>query len=412
MANGTARLLRGARRRARTPRTTRSRRPTASSPASGTRTATTTTPTPRSASRRSRRPTTRSRTPRSASSTTPAACSGSAAPAAAPGLPAAASRGGGFASDLGDIFGQFFSARRPAAAAGAARPRPRGRGRSSASTRRWAAPRSRSRCRPPRPAATCAGIGREAGHLAAGLPALRRPRRRLREPGLLLDPAAVPRVRRPGHRSSTSPARPARAAGIIEETKRYRVNIPAGVHDGSRIRLAGKGEAGYRGGPRGDLYVTTRVAPSPVFRQRPDGNLEVDLPVSVTEAIQGATIEVPTLNGSKRIKIAAGHPARDHPAAARRGPAPHQGRRARRHPLPGAARGPDGADRRAARGGRAPRRGLQRREPARVAAAAAGPSGRGRRVSERWRAEARQARARTIARTRPRPASTPTAASS
>lgn len=76
-------------------------------------------------------------------------------------------------------------------------------------------------------------------------------------------------------------------SGITQESKRYRVNIPAGVHDGSRIRLAGKGEAGVRGGPRGDLYVTTRVAPSPVFRQRPDGNLDVDLPISVTEAIQG-----------------------------------------------------------------------------------------------------------------------------
>jgi molecular chaperone DnaJ len=95
-------------------------------------------------------------------------------------------------------------------------------------------------------------------------------------------------------------------SGITEETKRYRVNIPAGVHDGSRIRLAGKGEAGYRGGPRGDLYVTTRVAPSPVFKQRPDGNLEVDLPVTVAEAIQGASIEVPTLNGSKTIRIQPG----------------------------------------------------------------------------------------------------------
>jgi molecular chaperone DnaJ len=95
-------------------------------------------------------------------------------------------------------------------------------------------------------------------------------------------------------------------SGVVEETKRYRVNIPAGVHDGSRIRLAGKGEAGYRGGPRGDLYVTTRVAPSPVFRQRPDGNLEVELPVTVTEAIQGATIEVPTLNRSMRIRIPPG----------------------------------------------------------------------------------------------------------
>jgi molecular chaperone DnaJ len=95
-------------------------------------------------------------------------------------------------------------------------------------------------------------------------------------------------------------------SGITQETKRYRVNIPAGVHDGSRIRLAGKGEAGYRGGPRGDLYVTTRVAPSPVFKQRPDGNLEVDLPVTVTEAIQGGDIEVPTLNGSKTIRIPPG----------------------------------------------------------------------------------------------------------
>ena len=95
-------------------------------------------------------------------------------------------------------------------------------------------------------------------------------------------------------------------SGVTEETKRYRVNIPAGVHDGSRIRLAGKGEAGYRGGPRGDLYVTTRVTPSPVFRQRPDGNLEVDLPVTVAEAIQGADIEVPTLSGSKTIRIPPG----------------------------------------------------------------------------------------------------------
>jgi molecular chaperone DnaJ len=97
-----------------------------------------------------------------------------------------------------------------------------------------------------------------------------------------------------------------RGTGVTEETKRYRVNIPAGVHDGSRIRLAGKGEVGYRGGPRGDLYVTTRVAPSPIFRQRPDGNLEVELPVTVSEAIQGATVEVPTLSGTKKIRIPPG----------------------------------------------------------------------------------------------------------
>jgi molecular chaperone DnaJ len=52
--------------------------------------------------------------------------------------------------------------------------------------------------------------------------------------------------------------------------------------------------------------VTTRVAPSPVFKQRPDGNLEVDLPITIAEAIQGAEIEVPTLSGTKTIRIAPG----------------------------------------------------------------------------------------------------------
>ena len=79
---------------------------------------------------------------------------------------------------------------------------------------------------------------------------------------------------------------------------------PGGHLDFVALRLPG--EAGFRGGPRGDLYVTTRVSPSPVFKQRPDGNLEVDLPITVTEAIQGATVEVPTLNGTKRILIPAG----------------------------------------------------------------------------------------------------------
>jgi molecular chaperone DnaJ len=95
-------------------------------------------------------------------------------------------------------------------------------------------------------------------------------------------------------------------SGLTMQRKRYRVRIPAGVRDGSRIRVRGKGEDGARGAPPGDLYVVTRVAPSPVFRQRDDGNLAVTVPVSVAEAIRGATIEVPTLNGTKRIRIPAG----------------------------------------------------------------------------------------------------------
>lgn len=95
-------------------------------------------------------------------------------------------------------------------------------------------------------------------------------------------------------------------SGLTQQTKRYKVNVPAGVKDGSRIRLAGKGEDGPRGGPPGDLYVTTRVASSPVFKRLDDGNLEVTVPITVPEALRGGTIEVPTLNGTKKIKVPPG----------------------------------------------------------------------------------------------------------
>jgi molecular chaperone DnaJ len=88
------------------------------------------------------------------------------------------------------------------------------------------------------------------------------------------------------------------------EGKRFKANIPAGVRDGARIRLAGKGEEGP-GGP-GDLYVITRVAPSPVFKRLDGGNLEVTVPITIPEALGGATIEVPTLKGTKKIKVSAG----------------------------------------------------------------------------------------------------------
>jgi molecular chaperone DnaJ len=94
-------------------------------------------------------------------------------------------------------------------------------------------------------------------------------------------------------------------SGRTRQVKRYRVNIPAGVRDGSRVRLAGKGESGPRGGPSGDLYAVTRVTESPIFARRGD-NLEVEVPITFPEAIRGATIEVPTLTGTKRIRVPPG----------------------------------------------------------------------------------------------------------
>ncbi len=93
--------------------------------------------------------------------------------------------------------------------------------------------------------------------------------------------------------------------GRQRELKRYKVNVPAGVKDGSRIRLAGKGEAGLRGGPSGDLYVVTRVTQSPVFRRKED-NLEVEVPITVVEALRGADVEVPTLAGTKTLRVKPG----------------------------------------------------------------------------------------------------------
>jgi molecular chaperone DnaJ len=95
-------------------------------------------------------------------------------------------------------------------------------------------------------------------------------------------------------------------SGVTQQNKRYKVNVPAGVRDGARIRLAGKGEAGQRGGPPGDLFVVTRVATSPVFKRLDGGNLEVTVPITIAEALRGATIEVPTLEGTKKIKVGAG----------------------------------------------------------------------------------------------------------
>jgi molecular chaperone DnaJ len=94
-------------------------------------------------------------------------------------------------------------------------------------------------------------------------------------------------------------------SGAVRTVKKYRVNIPAGVRDGSRVRLAGKGEPGRSGGPAGDLYVITRVSESPVFKRKGD-HVEVEVPLTIPEAIRGAEVEVPTLGGRKKLRVPAG----------------------------------------------------------------------------------------------------------
>lgn len=91
-------------------------------------------------------------------------------------------------------------------------------------------------------------------------------------------------------------------SGVKVRARTINVRVPAGVEDGQRIRLAGQGEAGRRGAPSGDLYVVVHVTPHKQFT-RSGNDLRVQLPVRISELVLGATVSVPTLEGSVGVKI-------------------------------------------------------------------------------------------------------------
>ncbi|MCH2172247.1 J domain-containing protein [Myxococcota bacterium] len=97
--------------------------------------------------------------------------------------------------------------------------------------------------------------------------------------------------------------RPTAEGGIRHES--VNVKIPAGVADGGRIRLRGKGGVGIAGGPAGDLYARIRTRPHPYFR-REDRDVSVDVPISVLEAMRGAKVEIPTLDGRVTLTVPPG----------------------------------------------------------------------------------------------------------
>jgi molecular chaperone DnaJ len=94
-------------------------------------------------------------------------------------------------------------------------------------------------------------------------------------------------------------------AGFVTRPETFEVRIPPGVDQGSRVRVAGKGNTGRNGGPPGDLYIVTDVEPHPFFDRKGD-NIYVKLPVTVAEAALGAKVEVPTIDGPSTIKIPPG----------------------------------------------------------------------------------------------------------
>ena len=102
------------------------------------------------------------------------------------------------------------------------------------------------------------------------------------------------------------PCKKCAGSGRLRKEKSLKVNIPAGVEEGTRIRLSGEGEAGMRGGAPGDLYIFLSIKAHPIF-QREEADLHCRVPIAMTVAALGGTVEVPTIEGGKvKVSIPAG----------------------------------------------------------------------------------------------------------
>ncbi len=151
---------------------------------------------------------------------------------------------------------------------------------------------------------SCQGSGSAAGSTPQSCPDCGGSGRRQMRRGILNMAASCPRCQGSG-RVVLSPCRSCGGRGLVYRTERLKVKIPPGVDTGSRIRLAGMGEPGKRGGPAGDLYVTTRVDAHPLFERKGD-NIYCTIPITITEAALGARVEVPTVDGIATMGIPTG----------------------------------------------------------------------------------------------------------
>lgn len=122
--------------------------------------------------------------------------------------------------------------------------------------------------------------------------------------GQVVNIASCPTCRGEG-RILRSPCAECQGQGRVQEHKRLRIRIPAGVDTGSQIRLTGEGAAGFRAGPPGDLYIVMRVKSHPQLMRR-DDDLVYELPVNIVQATLGDTIEVPSVEGPVELNVPAG----------------------------------------------------------------------------------------------------------
>jgi len=212
--------------------------------------------------------------------------------------------GGGFSDILSNLFGGSGGAGRGAVGVrGPRAPEARGRDletevlaelRRGGQGRPGAAGRTHLAAVPDLPRDRC-----QAGHQPEGLPGLQRTRNRGPEPGDLLDLAAVLELRRLRDRESRIRARRATARALSAASGGCASTCPPASATAAGSCLPARASPGLRGTPPGDLYVITRVSESPVFKWSGE-NLEVEVPLTIPEAIRGAVVEVPTLTGTKR----------------------------------------------------------------------------------------------------------------
>ena len=142
---------------------------------------------------------------------------------------------------------------------------------------------------------TCGGTGAEAGSTPEQCPTCSGAGRVRAQQGFFTIERTCPNCRGNG-RVIRNPCKACQGTGHVQKERTLGVDIPAGVEEGTRIRLAGEGQAGMNGGPPGDLYIFVSVSPHPIF-QRDGHDLYCRCPISFTTAALGGSIEVPTLDG-------------------------------------------------------------------------------------------------------------------
>jgi molecular chaperone DnaJ len=153
------------------------------------------------------------------------------------------------------------------------------------------------------PCETCHGSGAKAGSQPQTCPTCRGAGQVRVSQGPFSIAQTCPRCHGAG-KIIPNPCATCGGSGRIKQQKTLSVKIPAGVDEGDRVRLSGEGEPGLNSGPAGDLYVQVHIKAHPVF-QRDHDDLHCEMPISITTAALGGEVEIPTLDGSARIRVPA-----------------------------------------------------------------------------------------------------------